>query len=539
MQTNYNATAAFLSALVNDNANEDKIRFFDWNIEQWFTCDHYEPLSEALGDLTYIRASLVTEDGHCVGVSSRFLESEVTDFDQATASMILQDGLGRHAIWLLDKAVPAEEVADIQNALYCDPEVPLPGHDGCSLIHPASLDHLAVRDYVTVYTLEELRMLFADLEPIEDDVFAGNDQPPEDAEDNDHAALDALSGVNLDEAEVIGTMPDHVCALRMAIGGSSKGIKRTKPGQWKNTTGTFLQLIEELSKHQEHHEKDGPSILQGEVVDGERKALAMKTMYLMALDLDDGEDMDAVIDRVHEKNWACVIYTTHSHLKDETAIRRDDLINWIGNDGAAPTEADVVAYLIDKKGYKPHIVDGLAVTDWCDHQADGVMVIAKHQPIPKFRMVFPLMSPVELAKRGNTQKEGITEWENKVTGLAINELGIQLDVSCTDPSRLFYKPRHPHGAQYRTVIIGGEALDYDAIRIADKQQYAKSGKRQPESGEAGNRKTSAKAKTGKSRKKLHNSNVPLKTPSGKCLKKWSANFKHSFQLADVTGSRVP
>ena len=61
------------------------------------------------------------------------------------------------------------------------------------------------------------------------------------------------------------------------------------------------------------------------------------------------------------------------------------------------------------------------------------------------------------------QRDAIAEWKERYAG-ASKLLGAYFDRSCTDPSRLFYTPRHPKGAtNFRIEVVAGNALDLDKV----------------------------------------------------------------------------
>lgn len=73
----------------------------------------------------------------------------------------------------------------------------------------------------------------------------------------------------------------------------------------------------------------------------------------------------------------------------------------------------------------------------------GVQIVLDTPPLDKFRSIFPLAEPVKPIDLAPTQKEALDIWEDKITGMAWQELSIHFDTSCTDPSRLFFSARQP------------------------------------------------------------------------------------------------
>ena len=73
-----------------------------------------------------------------------------------------------------------------------------------------------------------------------------------------------------------------------------------------------------------------------------------------------------------------------------------------------------------------------------------------------------------------SQKDAIDQWKGRLMGLS-KMLGLPIDESCLDPSRLFYMPRHNEGRKFRIVVTSGMALDFDdvpAINPRSREQIA-------------------------------------------------------------------
>lgn len=224
----------------------------------------------------------------------------------------------------------------------------------------------------------------------------------------------------------------------------SQGRKRDeKQGGWKLQQSEFGQFAEYIQIHREGG-KDGPCFLQGECAGGTRKAAAMVANDILGVDLDSGAPLEDVIATIQRNGLEAVIYTTHSHLKDTTVIKRDHFFKWSGETDVT-NEDTVRDYLIAVKGVLPQIVENLTVLDDALHTEDGVVILVKHAPMPKFRAVFPLSEPFNFSKRGGTQVDAIAEWKERYAGFC-TDLKLFFDEKCVDPARLFYFPRHTKGA---------------------------------------------------------------------------------------------
>lgn len=228
-----------------------------------------------------------------------------------------------------------------------------------------------------------------------------------------------------------------------------------RQGHWKLSNSSFARFADELRVHRAGP-KDGPSYLQGEAAEGMRKSAAQIANHILAVDLDSGAPLEDVIRAIQTRGLEAVIYTTHSHLKNITMIKRDHFMKVMKTDVPSP---DLIrSYLIDAKGLLPHIVENIEVLDE-QHTGEGVLIPVEHAPMPKFRAVFPLLEPFVFARRGGSAQDAIVEWKERYAGFC-EEMGFYFDEACTDPARLFYFPRHdPKDTEFGSWMIYGAALD--------------------------------------------------------------------------------
>lgn len=229
-------------------------------------------------------------------------------------------------------------------------------------------------------------------------------------------------------------------------------------GKWKETVSTFGMFADVLMQHQEGP-KDGPCFLQGQSAGGHRKSAAQIANYILGVDLDSGAPLADVMATIQREGLEAIIYTTHSHLKATSVIKRDHFFKIMG---VTTAEEDTVRqYLIDTKGMLPQIVEELEIIDDAAHTEEGICILVQHEPMPKFRAVFPLAEPFIFAKRGGSQQDAILEWKERYAGFC-TKLAFFFDEKCVDPARLFYFPRHPAGdTSFGTWHIVGDPLDLD------------------------------------------------------------------------------
>jgi Family of unknown function (DUF5906) len=260
------------------------------------------------------------------------------------------------------------------------------------------------------------------------------------------------------DAVIIGTLDPAIMQREVQIGFGTSANQ--KPGTWRNVKTTVGGMVDKLSKHEEG-QKDGACFLQGSVIDGERRANAIEFLDFIGIDVDGGQSRQAIEDRIRELGLFAIFYTTHSHLKPVTDIKKDAVVRWLGSD-QEPDVDQVIAYLIDVKRYDRDILEGAELLEQ-QHTKDGVKLFIRHKPMPKFRILLLLKERFVIAKRALKQSEAIREWHERYSG-ASKLLGAFFDRSCVDPSRLFYMPRHPKGAvEYAVTVIAGDPLDIDSV----------------------------------------------------------------------------
>lgn len=289
--------------------------------------------------------------------------------------------------------------------------------------------------------------------------------------------LDILIGDLSGEAAVAFYLPEDLNietpASRTEITLANGRRRDELQGKWKGIKSTFGQFTDYLRDHKEGG-KDGACFLQGECANGHRKAAAMIVNHILGVDLDSGAPLKDVQDTIRKHGLEAVIYTTHSHLKDTSVIKRDHFFKWSGEMVATPET--VAEYLMQVKGVLPAIVEGCTILDDAQHTEEGVVILVQHQPMPKFRAVFPLAEPFVFSKRGGTQQDAIAEWKERYAGFC-TDLGLFFDEKCVDPARLFYGPRHAKGStSFGSWHIVGDPLDLDKFDRV-KMKRGKDGKR--------------------------------------------------------------
>jgi hypothetical protein len=343
----------------------------------------------------------------------------------------------------------------------------------------------------------------------------------------------------LNDAEIRGTdnatLADFLAKDAAFMIGEMWGMRdrrNTQDKDWKTTTmswGAWAGGGEStknapawgFSRHPVGKDKAGTCVVLGSSVGGARKAKAMDEMYAMGLDIDSGAKLDEVLDIVEAKNLLCFVYTSFNHGKRGIELKRDDVLRklQITRD---PEESEIRQFLreFDKNRYEETFIAECTISDQKHQTADGVKIVLDTPPLEKFRLIFPLAEPVKLIDLAGTQQGALDLWEDKITGLARNVLGVHFDTSCTDPSRLFYTARHPKdAAEWRSVIVMGEPLRFSDVDPFKKSIYT------------ANREVNAFTMAGGD---IDKDRPPMAvTPSGASLNEWHTRFKSRFMIADL------
>lgn len=296
-------------------------------------------------------------------------------------------------------------------------------------------------------------------------------------------------------------------------------------GEWINGgAGNKNQKAWGLSRHPVGKHKEGASIVLGSSIEGARKANAMDEMFALGLDIDSGARLDDVIETILNKNLFALIYTSFNHGKSGLEIKRDEVMRKL-QITEEPTLAQVQEYLRvhSKSRYEETFIAAVRIEEAKRQTKEGVKIVLSTPPLDKFRIIFPLAEPVKLIDLAPTQKECLGVWEDKITGMAWETLGVHFDVSCTDPSRLFYTARHAEDAEWDCLILRGNPLRFEDIPTMKKSDYTRS-----RGGVAG------------AGREVDQWGNPLcETPSGKSLNDWHRNAKDRFQLATLLEDMVP
>lgn len=288
--------------------------------------------------------------------------------------------------------------------------------------------------------------------------------------------------------------------------------KDTFSKNWKPTRMPIGMLVAMFCQHKVGA-KDGPGVVLGDQVPGPRVKTAIKALYAIGLDLDDGVPSAEVDRALKDLGHLAIRYTTHSHLKTRTEITRDALVKWAAkNADAAEVDDDLVhRWMTERDKLDPRIVETARIVGE-EHKTAGVMIQVDHAPIPKHRIVIPLVRPFVLGEQGASQQAAQEKWKKVPRALA-DKLGLPLDEACLDVSRLFYLPRHAKDSPFEISLAGGPLFDWETLSLENPWEDE-----------------IASITKGKGRST---------TDAGKQLGRWSMKAAHGFQIVQVLEEHAP
>ncbi len=285
------------------------------------------------------------------------------------------------------------------------------------------------------------------------------------------SSADTVVPFKINDALFIGgDLPQKVLDLPMKLGfGRGRDDKR-----WPGKAMPFSAVLGLLSKN-EVGEKDGKAFIQGTAIGNERKAKAMEGMWIAGLDLDSGIFPDPIGHKIqNDLKLTSVIYTTHSHNSTETHVVQNSFAQWSRKHhlDEVPTTDTMRRYMQQAKKWEPWVVETIELAEEPVHTKDGISYVLTHDPMPKFRVIFPLAQPFIIAKQKLSQQDAINLWKGRLLGLA-KILGVPIDEACLDPSRLFYLARRREGRDFQIIVTSGEALDFDKVPSIDTRSRTK------------------------------------------------------------------
>jgi len=335
----------------------------------------------------------------------------------------------------------------------------------------------------------------------------------------------------INDAEALGEAHDDMVALLgkettfMTGDLYDQGDRRnTKPGDWKENTFTWGQLLtaewSPFSNHPQAKGKQGASVVLGQTIGGNRNAESVKNLSAIVIDIDSGPTYESVREALIAKGMFASMYTSFNHKKTRVELKHDEVVRKLKLDDT-PTRPQIIEYLRlhHKDRYDEDFLEGIEVVDSRHHGPKGLQIILETPPLHKFRVVLPLWEPVELSSLGTTAAQWKDAWADIVTGFVVNELGVSFDSTSCDVNRLFYTARHPKDGEWDCTILQGRPVRVEEIEPYSKNAYLKN--REP----ANPLTTAANASYDRPAQCL--------APSGMVLNAWHTKAKERFLITDL------
>lgn len=212
-----------------------------------------------------------------------------------------------------------------------------------------------------------------------------------------------------------------------------------------------------LMTHHEIGEKEGTCIVPATFSGTRRHQKDTRQISVAVLDCDTGATLEQIRSGIARQGWRAIVASTHSH---GTTCHITSRKAWDAFCAGHPACGSTATQFLLAKGYAPHVAEGAEVVE-----EGSEMVVLRHSPCPKFRIVIPLLRPWKASDYA-TQAQANAAWKAFTASLA-SCLGVAHDQACSDTSRLFYLPRHPgDGAPPETAILDGDPCDLSGLAAA-------------------------------------------------------------------------
>lgn len=394
---------------------------------------------------------------------------------------------GQHVqvlFYVLDEPQPREDVEALAAFIGCDLDgsAPLPGSIGFNIAYVGE----------TEFSLDDLDALMMDVETV---------SPAEGGDLGMYGDAKIMAPFSEDD-------PQLQREITVTVGSNSKST------HWKPTKMKLGDMIAQLAQHKVGP-KDGLSWVLGEMVGGMRNIKAVKSMTAVGLDIDTGMSSEAIDAELKKLDRLSIRYTTHSNMRGTIEVPKDTIARWLEKrpgGGDMTDDATIQAFLREGKGYDDAIAKTAKFVEF-DHTGKGIVAKISHAPMPKNRVIIPMLAPFNMADEGASQKDAEMKWR-KIPAAVARMLGdIPLDKTGSDPNRLFFMPRHAKGAEFEIALFGGPCLDWRTLELDDVWETV-----------------AAELAQGKSKSI---------TEGGRGLAHWSKTHATRFQLADLIRDHAP
>jgi hypothetical protein len=278
--------------------------------------------------------------------------------------------------------------------------------------------------------------------------------------------------------------------------------------KWKTERMPVGKAVTLVVRHKEGP-KDGPAFVLGDMVPGQRLKTSVKALYGVGLDIDTGTPTVTVDAALKKVGCLAIRYSTNSSGKTKTEIKKDKVMKFAGD---CEIDTDLIRnFLREVEQWDKSMIDNADYLG-TEHTENGIVCQIAHPPMPKHRIVMFFKDPFVIEDEAKTQAEAMKKWAKVPEALA-RLLNVPFDTSCTDPSRLFYFPRHAKGKPFSISLFGGPYFDWRKLELDDPME-----------------RLGAALTKGKSKSV---------TDEGRELGRWHLKRGHGFQIADVIDAHAP
>lgn len=224
---------------------------------------------------------------------------------------------------------------------------------------------------------------------------------------------------------------------------------------WKNSCELALKgpggVEAVFTEFKYRDDKDGTCIVPGKIVGGTRKAGAIEQIDLLIYDIDGGQPLDDIMEKVYAMDVYAIVHSSYNNYTSKTEISTNAFDGWAkrNNEKSLPTLESMLKYL--HQHGKQHLTNvQFDISDRSKHfgrNPDGPVFIVHHDPLAKYRVIFPLKESIVLSDFSLNGRKQLESYEAVYRGVG-QTVGLKFDEACKDPSRLFYTPAHPTNSPY-------------------------------------------------------------------------------------------
>lgn len=224
------------------------------------------------------------------------------------------------------------------------------------------------------------------------------------------------------------------------------------PVRW----GPFVDVFGASS---EREAKDGPCIMPGCA----RRDADVDQVCALIFDIDGAASVETVDQLLDNLGVEALLWTTHNHGSSRSTVAASSYRRWATANGLriGPVTNEPFKRFLSSKPRSAHLRDiqllnsGKPITRPQRGKHTEVYEF-EHAPVDKFRVLFPLVSPIVLKSEHGI---GIEGYGAIYTRVGQEVFGDSFDPACKNPSRVHFLPSHRPGAPWSVLYYAGELLD--------------------------------------------------------------------------------